>query len=369
VVDRSDEMRISLCMIVRDEAENVERCLESVRGVVDEINVIDTGSSDGTVELLRRLGGRVSETEWRDDFSEARNASLAMAGGDWALILDADEELSTDGARRALEAFAASHPRAIGRVLLSNIEGPGCEGAGSDLDISRFFPLGQGFSFSGRVHEQVVGEEEGVPRFDTGVRVLHHGYQARTIDARSKLERNRRLLEVAIEDDPTDPYSWFHLGRTEFVAEEFGRAADACLKSRQLLAGGDAPYLGALYETAGYALRSLNRSEEALTLLEEVAVRFRRRADTRFLIALLSLDVGRLAQAEEGFRACLELEGEVPEGGETSRSASTWAPAFNLGVMHEVLQQRDLARDWYQRALAFYPEHDASREGLARVGG
>ena len=81
----SPMLRISLCMIVRDEAENLERCLRSVAGVVDELCVLDTGSTDGTIELARRLGARVSSAPWTQDFSAARNASVALASGDWIL--------------------------------------------------------------------------------------------------------------------------------------------------------------------------------------------------------------------------------------------------------------------------------------------
>ncbi len=358
-------MRISLITICRDEAENLDRCLESVRGVADELCVLDTGSTDDTIAVARRHGATVGELPWGDDFAAARNASLGLATGDWALILDADEELVTPGARAALEGFALAHPRAIGRLRLANLD---AEGAGSEIDLSRFFPLGMGLTFRGKVHEQLAADARELERLDTGAKILHHGYRAETIAARSKLQRNRRLLTLAVEEDPADPYLWYHLGRTAFVAEEHQRALDACARAIELLGAGDTPYLGLLYETAGYALRSLGRSAEARTLLGRVERRFHRRADTRFLIALLELDAGRLAEAEAGFLACLELEGVTPEGGETTRSCSTWAPAFNLGVMHEVLQHLDVARDWYRRALEHHPDHPASLEALARCG-
>ena len=370
-------MRISLITICRDEAENLDRCLESVRGVADELCVLDTGSTDDTIAVARRHGATVGEVPWGDDFAAARNTSLELATGDWALILDADEELVVHGARGTLEGFARAHPRAIGRLRLSNLGAAGAGGGASEIDISRFFPLGMGLTFRGKVHEQLAAAPLGdaapedareLPRLDTGGRILHHGYRAETIAARSKLQRNGRLLALAVEEDPADPYLWSHLGRTAFVAEQHQRAFDACARAIELLGAGDAPYLGLLYETAGYALRSLGRSAEARALLGRIERRFHRRADTRFLIALLELDAGRLAEAEAGFRACLELKGLTPEGGETTRSCSTWAPAFNLGVMHEVLQHLDVARDWYHRALEHYPDHQASLEALARCG-
>ena len=89
--------RISLCMIVRDEEEHLARCLASVQGVVDEIVIVDTGSIDRSVEIAEGFGARVLHEEWKGDFAAPRNTGIDAAGGDWILVLDADEEL-IDGA-------------------------------------------------------------------------------------------------------------------------------------------------------------------------------------------------------------------------------------------------------------------------------
>jgi glycosyltransferase involved in cell wall biosynthesis len=82
---------VSLTMIVRDEESNLPHCLQSVRGLFDEIVVVDTGSRDRTIEIARSYGARVSQFAWVDDFAAARNASLARASGDFAFWLDADD--------------------------------------------------------------------------------------------------------------------------------------------------------------------------------------------------------------------------------------------------------------------------------------
>lgn len=356
-------MHLSLCMIVRDEVETLGACLESVRAVVDEVCVLDTGSTDGTPELAQAFGARVETFEWCDDFSAARNASLAMASGDWVLVLDADERLASPDARERLEAFIAQHGPAIGRVRVTNV---GDDAAGSSVSLSRFFPRREGLRFAGRIHEQLVDETGALERLETGVEASHLGYAPELLQARDKLARNRRLVRAALEQDSADAYLWYQLGRTEFVAGEFEQAQRAARRAISLLAGAETPYLGLLYETAAYSLRELGRSGEAHQLLSQVATRFAARPDTRFALALLDLDLGRLAEAEAGFRACLELDGGQPDGGESVRSSSTWAPAFNLGVMAEVLQQPEVATHWYGRALAFHPEHEPSKAALLR---
>lgn len=84
---------LSLCMIVRNEEQNLSECLDSVKNVVDEIIVIDTGSTDETVGIAESYGAQVEHFPWCDDFSKARNESIKYASGDWILWLDADERL------------------------------------------------------------------------------------------------------------------------------------------------------------------------------------------------------------------------------------------------------------------------------------
>ncbi|RJP72580.1 MAG: tetratricopeptide repeat protein [Candidatus Abyssobacteria bacterium SURF_17] len=97
---RAENSKISLCMIVKDEAEFLEQCIESVRHVVDEVIIVDTGSRDDTPELAKRLGAKVFRYRWSDDFSEARNYSLSKAAGGWILVLDADEVIARRDAEK-----------------------------------------------------------------------------------------------------------------------------------------------------------------------------------------------------------------------------------------------------------------------------
>ncbi|MFM7790363.1 MAG: glycosyltransferase family 2 protein, partial [Microcystis panniformis] len=98
--------KLSLCMIVKNEAENLRRCLDSVKGVVDEMIVMDTGSTDDTIAIAKSYGAIVPSYDWRGNFSEARNKALKYVTCDWILVLDADEELNpaiVPKMRRAME--------------------------------------------------------------------------------------------------------------------------------------------------------------------------------------------------------------------------------------------------------------------------
>jgi len=174
-------VRIALVMIVRNEAESIARCLLSAKRAVDEMIVLDTGSTDATIAIARDLGAKVFEWAWRDDFAAARNEALSHSTADWNLILDADEWLIGDGqllrqvaqcehlngdgffgllqvksqldAQRGA-ASAVPDPAADPPLLTLDDKVPGSEEYFSWLP--RFFP--RGVKYFGRIHEQPRSE-------------------------------------------------------------------------------------------------------------------------------------------------------------------------------------------------------------------
>src|ERR1700677_2356118 len=108
--------KLSLAMIVKNEARCLARCLRSVKQVVDEIVIVDTGSKDDTVKIATEFGGKISQFDWINDFSAARNFALDQTGGDWILVLDADE-FASDALGKEIREFILSEP-AIGRLKL-----------------------------------------------------------------------------------------------------------------------------------------------------------------------------------------------------------------------------------------------------------
>jgi len=363
------EPAISLCMIARDEEPRLARCLASVAGVVDEQVVVDTGSRDRTPEIARAAGARVVICPWRDDFSAARNRSLAEARGDWALVLDADEMLAEpESARERLLAFAreqAGGSARAGQVELHNLAG------GRTLSralLSRFVPLRPEVRYARRIHEQLTRAGRPLPGRPTGVVVHHDGYDPVQIAARGKLARNEALLRAQLAEAPDDGHDWYQLGRTLELGERFEQALEAYERALEL-ARDDDPHLPHLLECGATCLRALDRSAQALTWLSQVEQAFAARPDTVFLLALLAMDVGQLERAERGFLRCLELGAApaAPTEAESSEEARGLAPAHNLGVLYEHTARPAEARAAYERALAFAPDHAGARAGLERL--
>jgi len=192
-------MKLSLAMIVKNEARCLARCLASVRGLADEIILTDTGSTDDTVKIATGFGARVSYFDWIGDFAAARNFALSQTIGDWILVLDADETVSEPLARE-IRQFITGRPQ-VGRLkIVSDFRHHG-QTQRSSTFVSRLFP--RGATFAGRIHEQIVSD---LPRVNLRGDVLHDGYLET-----QKSDRNVRMLQAEIARDPANAYLHFQL--------------------------------------------------------------------------------------------------------------------------------------------------------------
>lgn len=214
-------MTVSACLIVRDEAARIARCVETVAPYVDEVVVADTGSTDGTAETARRLGARVVEVPWRDDFAAARNAAHHACAHDWVLSVDADERVAGD--REALRSTLAALDPCVAALSLAIDEMGGRNPRGMTQHRAvKVYRRSRG-RWEGRVHEQVMADGLPIPAVEVpaGVlRLLHDGYaDPETVAA--KVGRNLRLAERALADAgcyERRVAALLDLGRTQLAA-------------------------------------------------------------------------------------------------------------------------------------------------------
>jgi tetratricopeptide (TPR) repeat protein len=257
-------VRLSATLIVRNEESNLPRCLASLVGVADEIVVVDTGSTDLTVEVARAAGARVGSFAWRDDFSAARNAALELATGDWALWIDADEALAEGSGRMIQEAimrpcFGGFH------IRINNVVGDGMVDQFVHVPV-RLFRLTPETRFEGRIHEQVAPslQRQGLILATLeGAAIDHYGYTPQAMAERNKIERTLALLEREIASEPGNAFHWFNLANTLAVARRYAEAEAAARKALAALPE-EAPYGSLLYQLLATALLEQGRAEEAL---------------------------------------------------------------------------------------------------------
>ena len=273
-VGRDGRPLLVASLIVRDEERMLPECLASLEGVVDRIEICDTGSTDATIEIARAAGASVIERTWRDDFAWARNEGLSQCQDAWfVLVLDADERLVCADPvmlRRRL-ATAAGDGRSY-MMKVSNIEdiGAGQTGRSSSMG-ARVFPPTE-VHYEGLIHEQPVAIDKTRSVSWTlleGVSLEHHGYRMEVFEAKNKAERNISLARRAYEVAPS-PQTAMNYGRALTTA-----GADLALQVRlysEALA--DADYFtpaarASLLTRLGEVHLALQQAEQALGCARE----------------------------------------------------------------------------------------------------
>ncbi len=207
---------ISLCMIVKNEERDLPFCLDSVKTIVDEMIVVDTGSTDSTISIAKSFGARVVQHEWPGDFSTARNISLDSAKMDWILVLDADEKLDSSVSQR-LKPFLSQTKASGLRMIQRNLYPPGDLVRYHDIPITRLWRNDPRVRYEGLIHESVV---DSISRTrgsiqNTDFVIWHSGYTRSTVQGgSSRAQRNLELLQKMLETNPDDAYVNYQYGIT-----------------------------------------------------------------------------------------------------------------------------------------------------------
>jgi hypothetical protein len=266
-------LRVSAALIVRDEAAMIGGCLESLRGLVDEIVVVDTGSLDATPDIVSSSGARLLHYAWNGDFSAARNCALDAVNADWVLYIDADERLVPVAGTTLRDVVAAPGHAAFQMRFRPRV-------GYSPYHELRLFRSDPRIRFEMRIHERVlpsvlrVCESDGVTIGQTAVGLQHLGYEG---DQSHKHVRNLPLLANAVHEDPDRVYYWWHLGET-LAATGKTDEAEAALRTgietaqrtrtaRGLLEATLAVHaLARLYIDAGQPLKALAFLQEGLAI-------------------------------------------------------------------------------------------------------
>lgn len=206
---------VSLCLIARNEAENIARCIKSAKDFVDEIIVVDTGSSDKTIEIATSLGAKVIKEDWKNDFSLHRNTSIENASGDWIFFLDCDEELVQKSGKVIREvvqddSFEAYFIQITNRVSTGNA---------TSFPSIRLFKNRKSYRFEGMLHEQIVNSILSKNSSDkigqTNINVIHHGYNPGNVNIQAKIKRNLDIL-LQYPEEKRNGFFFYNLG-TEYL--------------------------------------------------------------------------------------------------------------------------------------------------------
>ncbi len=359
--------RLSVCLIAKNEEKFLSQCLASVRGLADQIVVVDTGSSDGTVEIAREHGAEVFHFAWCDDFSAARNAALEHVTGDWVLMLDADEELPPDShepLRRLMQDQSA-----IGwRLPIIDVgrEDEGCS------YVPRLFRNAPALFYVGRVHEQIFSSLE-VRRQQWGLDnrlgnapLRHHGYRPEVVKDRDKIQRNLCLLERAVAEMPGEPNLLMSYGLELARSGERERGVIEYFKAFDLMSAQPAAMVvpelrETLLTQLSTQLMALKRWDDLTRLLNSpLAQAGGLTASLHFALGLAHLEQKQFREAADQMRQCLAKRHQpslVPINKEIHQAG----PRHCLALCLDQLHQSEAAAEEFRRALQDDPQSRPAR--------
>lgn len=379
--------QISFCAIVKNEEKSLPQCLETVRDVVDEMIVLDTGSRDKTVEIASKMGAKVYHFDWCDDFAAARNEALKYVKYDWILVLDADERLTPDVVPQIKDAIANPQVLAINLVRYE----VGAAQSPYSL-VSRLFRNHPDLKFSRPYHATIDDSAIALMERESHwqiasispVAILHYGYQPGEIAGKDKLNRAKKAMEGFLAANPHDAYVCSKLGalyiqenRIEegfkllqqglkscqnepllqfelhyHLANAYARKGDANQAALQYQAALKQPILPQLKLGAYNNLGSLLQNVGELDLSERM-YREALKIDPKFAIAYYNLgaiakDKNQYEDAIASYQKALELD-------------PNYAPAYqNLGVMWFKLGDIPQSVQAFQNAIALYQNSNPS---------
>lgn len=351
-------MRLSFCIIVKDEEQNLPRCLASVRDVVDEMIVLDTGSSDRTIDIAKSFGAQVHSFKWCNDFSAARNESLEYVQGDWVLVLDADEVLVPEIVPILKDAIAQPD------YLVFNLVRQEIGATQSPYSlISRLFRRHPDIWFTRPYHamidDQVMALLEREAHWKIGsipeVAILHEGYRADVIAGRDKVNKARSTMEGFLATHPNDPY--------------------VCSK------------LGALYIQVGETAKGVELLERGLSTVEDASTKYElhyhlgsvysevdiEKAAQHYQVAIQQPILPKLKLgAVNNLGSLLKGSGDLQNAQILYQQALKIDPNFaiahcNLGATLKAMGQFTSAIEHYKSAIALNPNYAEAYQNLGVV--
>ena len=341
---------VSLCMIVKDEEEHLAGCLESVGDFPDEIIVVDTGSTDRTVEIARSFGARVEHFPWIDDFAAARNESIKYATKDWIFWMDADDRVSPENLKRLKYAAATGQADVYACRVVSEVGDSSSRKTGVH---KRLFRNRIGLHFRGAIHERLFGSDpcRPVSIAYTNIEIEHVGYAVDQRQLVEKARRNKAIIERCLEQEPERAYWRYHLAVVMSMLEEWEKAIEhleVVIEDQSGELGRDVEVYDA-HLLLATAYEKTQRPEEAHRSLQRLIEEFPQRRHAWMTLGRHHLSCD---QPEEAAKA-LERARTLPA--ESDSLGVSWpedALERDLSTAHLLVGDLTRAREAYQRTLA-----------------
>lgn len=352
-------MLLSLCMIVKNEENTLGRCLESVKDIVDEIIIVDTGSTDNTIKIAEKYGAKIFFYKWDNSFANARNYSLSKASKDWILIMDADDELRSEDKDKVLKLINDENNKLnayFGETL--SYSGDFADyNIYSNLNI-RFIKNGKGYKFLGDIHEQIIpGSEDKDKKTIFGIadiKFYHYGYLSETVNNKNKRARNMNIIEKILKEDPNNTFMLYNMGIEYSAKGDYSEALKFLKKAYKNFnpSIGFGPKLILKMISCNEMLQEF---DECLSLIEEGLKIYPNCTDYEFYRANILYKQKKYSSAIESAKKCISM-GEPPILLREVSGVSTYRPYYLLGVIYSNIGDYDGAYKCYDEAIKLNPK-------------
>ncbi len=345
---------ISVCMIAKNEEKHIEESLRRLKPYHYEIVLVDTGSTDRTLEIAAKYTDKIYHFDWINDFSAVRNFSFAQASNDWVLVIDCDDYVESIDEKELL-ALMKKHPHSIGQILTRNRFTQDGQTSYENVYVSRFIDR-RYYHFEGKIHEQFEPLTD-IPKtyFRTPVKAVHVGYDGTEEEMRAKSLRNIRLLEEELTTAGPDAYLYYQLGQSCMKLKDYEKAYEWYNLGLSMDIDPNLDYIQTMVESYGYCLLNLKRYKEALGL-EGIYDVFSVRADFVFLMGLIYMNNGLLDEAVGQFKKAATMRESVVDG------INSYRAYYNIGVIYECSGHLSEARKYYKKCGEYAPALGRLRE-------
>ncbi|MFC5528955.1 glycosyltransferase [Cohnella yongneupensis] len=299
---------ISVCMIVKNEEAFLQRCLQSVRAYVDEIVIVDTGSTDRTKEIAQTYTDKIYDFVWINDFSAARNESLKHATGKWILVMDADEYMEEKEIRGMRDFLAKEKPTnsAIYQLCVRNFQGEQNNPTVVESQVARVFANRMKFHYHRALHEQPRPAKGVSPRVvEIPYQILHSGYLSHVMTSKNKHERNLSIFNDMKADGGFNAYDHCMIG---LQLATMKKDEEALQHLRIALESGDKKavwYRSIIFAMLEISMRH-RRFVESLNLMDQHLQAYIQYPDIKCLRGVILLELGFRELSKQEFLAAYQ---------------------------------------------------------------
>lgn len=359
-------IRLSLCMIVKNEEDSIEQCLKSVVDTVDEMIIVDTGSTDRTIDICRHFGAKIENFKWNGSFADARNYSIEKATGDWILWMDADEELDETDRAKIREGNHFADYDLITLHLVNYYGEEVDQHKSTDMAHPRLF-RNNGLRFKNKMHESLDYSHISKERIGyLEVKIHHYGYMDPIMKKKGKTGRNLKMLMQQIKDRENEYWAHYYIALEYYNHKEYTKAMEHTNASiLSFLQNGVLPP-SMVYKLKYSILISTGCFDGALQGIDRVLLLYPDYVDVHFFKGVILFHLGQYEESVKSFDTCLEL-GEENLNYLILKGTGSFQALYYKGLCQQKLDQKEDAVTSLVRALKVEPEYKEARDELDRI--